>query len=160
MIQRRKSRSSRKPRIAVSSRCVCTLTRPGRSRTSPKSCSSPGGPSPGGPTNAMRSPSTATTPLRTGSETMGTTQRARYLITRERYEFPGGPPYVCRMPKPGLLDELKWRGLLYQHTDGIGDALASDSVAGYIGFDPTAPSLHIGTLLVIMLLVRLQEYGH
>jgi len=64
------------------------------------------------------------------------------------------------MPKPGLLDELKWRGLLYQHTETIGDALAAGPVAGYIGFDPTAPSLHIGTLLVIMLLVRLQAYGH
>ncbi len=64
------------------------------------------------------------------------------------------------MPKPGLLDELKWRGLLYQHTDSVADALASGPVSGYIGFDPTAPSLHIGTLLVIMLLVRLQEHGH
>jgi tyrosyl-tRNA synthetase len=64
------------------------------------------------------------------------------------------------MPKPGLLDELKWRGLLYQHTESVGEALAAGPVAGYIGFDPTAPSLHIGTLLVIMLLVRLQEYGH
>ena len=64
------------------------------------------------------------------------------------------------MPKPGLLDELKWRGLLYQHTESVGDALAAGPVAGYIGFDPTAPSLHIGTLLVIMLLVRLQSYGH
>ncbi len=64
------------------------------------------------------------------------------------------------MPKPGLLDELKWRGLLYQHTDAVGEALDSESIGGYIGFDPTAPSLHIGTLLVIMLLVRLQEYGH
>jgi tyrosyl-tRNA synthetase len=64
------------------------------------------------------------------------------------------------MPKPGLLDELKWRGLLYQHTESVVDALAAGPVAGYIGFDPTAPSLHIGTLLVIMLLVRLQAYGH
>ncbi len=64
------------------------------------------------------------------------------------------------MPKPGLLDELKWRGLLYQHTESVGDALAAGALAGYIGFDPTAPSLHIGTLLVIMLLVRLQSYGH
>jgi tyrosyl-tRNA synthetase len=64
------------------------------------------------------------------------------------------------MPKTGLLDELKWRGLLYQHTESVGDALAAGPVAGYIGFDPTAPSLHIGTLLVIMLLVRLQAYGH
>jgi tyrosyl-tRNA synthetase len=64
------------------------------------------------------------------------------------------------MPKPGLLDELKWRGLLYQHTETVGDALAAGPLSGYIGFDPTAPSLHIGTLLVIMLLVRLQAYGH
>lgn len=69
-------------------------------------------------------------------------------------------PYVCRMPKTGLLDELKWRGLLYQHTDGVANALAAGPLSGYIGFDPTAPSLHIGTLLVIMLLVRLQEFGH
>src|SRR5215475_6552988 len=64
------------------------------------------------------------------------------------------------MPKPGLLDELKWRGLLYQHTETVGDALTAGPVAGYIGFDPTAPSLHIGNLLVIMLLVRLQADGH
>jgi tyrosyl-tRNA synthetase len=64
------------------------------------------------------------------------------------------------MAKTGLLDELQWRGLLYQHTDGVADALASGPIAGYIGFDPTAPSLHIGTLLVIMLLVRLQNDGH
>ena len=64
------------------------------------------------------------------------------------------------MAKTGLLDELQWRGLLYQHTDGVPDALASGPISGYIGFDPTAPSLHIGTLLVIMLLVRLQNAGH
>ena len=64
------------------------------------------------------------------------------------------------MAKTGLLDELQWRGLLYQHTDGAADALASGQISGYIGFDPTAPSLHIGTLLVIMLLVRLQNAGH
>ena len=64
------------------------------------------------------------------------------------------------MAKTGLLDELQWRGLLYQHTDGVADALASGPISGYIGFDPTAPSLHIGTLLVIMLLVRLQNAGH
>jgi tyrosyl-tRNA synthetase len=64
------------------------------------------------------------------------------------------------MAKTGLLDELQWRGLLYQHTDGAADALASGPISGYIGFDPTAPSLHIGTLLVIMLLVRLQNAGH
>ncbi|HEY4306409.1 MAG TPA: tyrosine--tRNA ligase [Gemmatimonadaceae bacterium] len=64
------------------------------------------------------------------------------------------------MRSHALLDDLKWRGLLYQHTDEVGDVLNSGPVGGYIGFDPTAPSLHIGTLLVIMLLVRLQRHGH
>jgi tyrosyl-tRNA synthetase len=64
------------------------------------------------------------------------------------------------MRSHALLDDLKWRGLLYQHTDEVGDLLSSGPVGGYIGFDPTAPSLHIGSLLVIMLLVRLQQSGH
>jgi tyrosyl-tRNA synthetase len=64
------------------------------------------------------------------------------------------------MRSHALLDDLKWRGLLYQHTDEVGDVLTSGPVSGYIGFDPTAPSLHIGSLLVIMLLVRLQRHGH
>ena len=64
------------------------------------------------------------------------------------------------MRSHALLDDLQWRGLLYQHTDEVGDLLSSGPVAGYIGFDPTAPSLHIGNLLVIMLLVRLQQFGH
>jgi len=64
------------------------------------------------------------------------------------------------MRSHALLDDLKWRGLLYQHTDEVGEVLNSGPVSGYIGFDPTAPSLHIGTLLVIMLLVRLQRHGH
>jgi len=64
------------------------------------------------------------------------------------------------MRSHALLDELRWRGLLYQHTDEVAAALASGQLSGYIGFDPTAPSLHIGTLLVIVLLVRLQRAGH
>lgn len=64
------------------------------------------------------------------------------------------------MRSHALLDELSWRGLLYQHTERVGEALAAGPVSGYIGFDPTAPSLHIGSLLVIMLLVRLQDAGH
>src|SRR5215470_12006228 len=72
------------------------------------------------------------------------------------------PPlvYFCAMRSHALLDELRWRGLLYQHTDEVGGALSEGQMSGYIGFDPTAPSLHIGTLLVIMLLVRLQRFGH
>src|SRR5689334_24797783 len=64
------------------------------------------------------------------------------------------------MRSHALLDELEWRGLLYQRTEGVADALAGGQLSGYIGFDPTAPSLHIGNLLVIMLLVRLQRHGH
>ena len=64
------------------------------------------------------------------------------------------------MRSHALLEDLKWRGLLYQHTDEVADALSSGPISGYIGFDPTAPSLHVGTLLVIMLLVRLQRHGH
>jgi tyrosyl-tRNA synthetase len=64
------------------------------------------------------------------------------------------------MRSHALLDELEWRGLLYQRTEGVADALADGQLSGYIGFDPTAPSLHIGNLLVIMLLVQLQQHGH
>ena len=64
------------------------------------------------------------------------------------------------MRSHALLDELRWRGLLYQHTDEVADLLNEGPASGYIGFDPTGPSLHIGSLLVIMLLVRLQRHGH
>ena len=58
-----------------------------------------------------------------------------------------------------LLDE---RGYIHQITDGAAlDALAATSVVpGYIGFDPTAPSLHVGSLVQIMMLRRLQQAGH
>jgi tyrosyl-tRNA synthetase len=59
-----------------------------------------------------------------------------------------------------LLDELRWRELLYQHTDGLADLLNEAVVTGYVGFDPTATSLHVGNLLAIMLLVHLQRTGH
>lgn len=64
------------------------------------------------------------------------------------------------MRSHALLDDLRWRGLLHQHTEEVADALNSGTVSGYIGFDPTASSLHIGNLLVVMLLVRLQQHGH
>src|SRR5919206_4002012 len=59
-----------------------------------------------------------------------------------------------------LLDELSWRGMVYQHTDGLADALATGEVTGYVGFDPTASSLHIGNLVPVMGLVHLQRSGH
>lgn len=61
-----------------------------------------------------------------------------------------------------LLRLLSTRGYIHQLTDAAGlDALANRQVVpGYIGFDPTAPSLHVGSLVQIMLLRRLQQTGH
>jgi tyrosyl-tRNA synthetase len=59
-----------------------------------------------------------------------------------------------------LFDELRWRGLLQDATQGVEAHLAEGTRAGYIGFDPTARSLHVGSLLVIMGLVHLQRAGH
>ena len=60
-----------------------------------------------------------------------------------------------------LLDELTWRGLVHQVTDpALGELLATEPVSGYIGFDPTADSLHVGSLQQICMLRRLQEAGH
>jgi tyrosyl-tRNA synthetase len=69
--------------------------------------------------------------------------------------------YFLSMDQPiALLDELSWRGLLYQNTEGLAEALASGHVSGYAGFDPTAPSLHIGNLVPVMGLMHLQRAGH
>ena len=62
--------------------------------------------------------------------------------------------------KVSLLDELAWRGLLHQHTDGLGQALAAKSISAYCGFDPTAASMHVGNLVPVMGLVHLQLSGH
>jgi tyrosyl-tRNA synthetase len=62
--------------------------------------------------------------------------------------------------KIDLLAELEWRGLKYQHTAGLAEALAAGQVAAYCGFDPTADSLHVGSLVQIMGLVHLERAGH
>ena len=59
-----------------------------------------------------------------------------------------------------VFDEFKWRGMVSEATDGVNDALATQRVTAYIGFDPTAASLHIGNLLTVMGLARLQKFGH
>jgi len=59
-----------------------------------------------------------------------------------------------------LFDELQWRGLIAEATDGLAETFAKERVTAYIGFDPTASSLHVGTLLTIMGLARLQRFGH
>jgi len=65
------------------------------------------------------------------------------------------------MPTPGLFAELTWRGLVHQSTDpGLGALLDREPVVAYVGFDPTGDSLHLGHLLGIVSLMRLQRAGH
>ena len=59
-----------------------------------------------------------------------------------------------------VYQEFEWREMLYDATEGAGDALRAGSVTGYIGFDPTASSLHVGSLLPVMALARMQRAGH
>ena len=63
-------------------------------------------------------------------------------------------------PATNLFDELQWRGMVYDATEGLRDLLATERVTAYIGFDPTASSLHVGSLLTVMGLARLQRFGH
>jgi tyrosyl-tRNA synthetase len=59
-----------------------------------------------------------------------------------------------------LYDELHWRGMVSDATEGLADVFAKERVTAYIGFDPTASSLHAGSLLTVMGLARLQRFGH
>ncbi len=63
---------------------------------------------------------------------------------------------------PTLLDDLEWRGLIAHSTDrdALREALTEDSVRFYVGFDPTAPSLHMGNLVQLLTAKRLQLAGH
>ena len=59
-----------------------------------------------------------------------------------------------------FVEELQWRGLVQDMIPGTDEMLANEKTAGYIGFDPTSDSLHIGSLLPIMILVHFQRAGH
>ncbi|PUZ19929.1 tyrosyl-tRNA synthetase [Chitinophaga costaii] len=59
-----------------------------------------------------------------------------------------------------LIEELRWRGMLQDIMPGTEEQLQQEMTIGYIGFDPTADSLHIGSLVPIILLVHLQKAGH
>lgn len=59
-----------------------------------------------------------------------------------------------------LIEELRWRGLIQDIMPGTEEQLMKEMTSGYIGFDPTADSLHIGSLVPILLLVHLQKAGH
>jgi len=59
-----------------------------------------------------------------------------------------------------VFDEFQWRGMVYDATEGLSETLAKESITAYIGFDPTASSLHVGNLLTLIGLARLQRFGH
>ncbi|HEU5052258.1 MAG TPA: tyrosine--tRNA ligase [Hanamia sp.] len=59
-----------------------------------------------------------------------------------------------------LIEELRWRGLIQDIIPGTEEELLKQPVAAYVGFDPTADSLHIGSLIPIIVLVHVQNYGH
>src|ERR1700754_2433994 len=59
-----------------------------------------------------------------------------------------------------LIEELKWRGMIQDIMPGTEEQLNKEMTAGYIGFDPTSDSLHIGSLVPILLLVHMQRAGH
>ena len=59
-----------------------------------------------------------------------------------------------------LIEELEWRGMIQDIMPGTKEQLLKEKTTGYIGFDPTAESLHIGSLVPILLLVHLQKAGH
>src|SRR3954469_11456843 len=59
-----------------------------------------------------------------------------------------------------FIEELKWGGMIHESRPGTEELLSKEMVTGYIGFDPTADSLHIGSLTQIITLIRLQKAGH
>src|SRR5687768_16693672 len=61
--------------------------------------------------------------------------------------------------KPALLDELEWRGLVQERTDGLAARLARGPISAYVGFDASAASLHVGNLVQVYLLTHLQRSG-
>jgi tyrosyl-tRNA synthetase len=59
-----------------------------------------------------------------------------------------------------FVDELRWRGMIHDIMPGTEELLKKEKISGYIGFDPTADSLHIGHMVQVMLLVHFQKAGH
>mgnify|MGYP001544713562 CR=1 FL=1 len=59
-----------------------------------------------------------------------------------------------------IIEELKWRGLIQDIMPGTEDQFVKEPTSAYVGFDPTADSLHIGSLIPIIILVHLQHFGH
>ena len=69
--------------------------------------------------------------------------------------------YICAKSREmNLVEELRWRGMLQDIMPGTEEQLNKELTTGYVGFDPTADSLHIGSLVPILLLLHLQRAGH
>lgn len=64
------------------------------------------------------------------------------------------------MAASNILEELRWRGLVYDMTEGVEELVKKEKITLYNGFDPTADSLHIGNLVPMMQLARWQRFGH
>src|SRR5438045_975936 len=86
---------------------------------------------------------------------------------RTAYSGPVTPPSPASEPieltttlAPSLIDELRWRGMLADVTPGLTERLARGPVSAYNGFDPTAPSLHVGHLVPVFGLLHLQRHGN
>jgi len=68
--------------------------------------------------------------------------------------------YFCKKNGMNFIEELRWRGMIHDMTPGTEEQLLKEMTSGYIGYDPTSDSLHIGNLASIMMLVHLQRAGH
>lgn len=82
------------------------------------------------------------------------------MIVPETYIFATIYKIVFLIDNMDFVEELRWRGLLHDIMPGTQEKLAQGITAGYIGFDPTADSLHVGSLLQILTLLRFQKAGH
>src|SRR5690606_37864769 len=73
-------------------------------------------------------------------------------------------PVLCSeehmMAKTDFIEALRWRGMLQDSTPGVAEHLQKGPASGYIGFDPTADSLHVGHLVQVMTLTHFQRCGH
>ncbi len=67
---------------------------------------------------------------------------------------------IINISTMNFIEELKWRGLIKDKSEGLDEEVKKGKIKGYIGYDPTAPSLTIGNLVTIMMLKHLQLHGH
>ena len=68
--------------------------------------------------------------------------------------------FALNFLKMSFVGELQWRGMIHDITPGTKEQLEKETTTAYVGFDPTADSLHIGNLVSIMMLKHLQSAGH